>query len=215
MEEFLKIAGQDKAIDYLELKNILDTSFKIEQDKGIPKQAPAETRQDGQQNQTQEPKNIVNVLVSLCCGILKKTVNEMEIFNELRGDHFSKDLCRSMVAMLDTDCSGNLDFEEFQKLWDCIVIWKKAFSLYDADHSGALSGFELRNALNSAGYRMTNHVLNILMHRYGNSKKEITFPDFIMCAVKLKAMIDKFQLKSKNDVLTLNKDQWIEMTLYS
>lgn len=61
--------------------------------------------------------------------------------------------------------------------------------MYDKDNSTALSGFELRQALNSAGYHLNNHILNILMHRYGNKKRELEFSDFIMCAVKLKCMI--------------------------
>lgn len=65
------------------------------------------------------------------------------------------------------------------------------FKLYDKDNSGALNGFELRKALNSAGYHLNNHILNILMHRYGNKNHEIEFGDFIMCAVKLKCMIGK------------------------
>lgn len=65
------------------------------------------------------------------------------------------------------------------------------FRMYDKDNSGALSGFELRQALNSAGYHLNNHILNILMHRYGNKNCEIEFEDFIMCAVKLKCMIGK------------------------
>lgn len=63
--------------------------------------------------------------------------------------------------------------------------------MYDKDNSGALSGFELRQALNSAGYHLNYHILNILMHRYGNKKSEIEFADFIMCAVKLKSMLSE------------------------
>ena len=63
------------------------------------------------------------------------------------------------------------------------------FKLYDTDNSGRLDGFELRQALNSAGYRLNNHILNILSHRYGNRDGQVTFDDFMMCAVRLKAMI--------------------------
>lgn len=65
------------------------------------------------------------------------------------------------------------------------------FRLYDRDGTGYLSAFELRQALNSAGYRLNNHILNILVHRYGTKDDMITFDDFIMCAVRLKTMIGK------------------------
>lgn len=37
---------------------------------------------------------------------------------------FSKDVCRSMIAMMDWDRSGKLGFEEFKKLWIDIRQWK-------------------------------------------------------------------------------------------
>lgn len=66
------------------------------------------------------------------------------------------------------------------------------FKLYDRQNSGQLSAFELREALNSAGYRMNNHILNVLVHRYGTKEGSITFDDFMMCAVKLKSMIGNY-----------------------
>jgi hypothetical protein len=40
---------------------------------------------------------------------------------------FSKDICRSMVAMLDTDHSGKLGLEEFKSLLNDIAKWKVSF----------------------------------------------------------------------------------------
>jgi len=37
---------------------------------------------------------------------------------------FSKDICRSMVAMMDVDGSGKLKFEEFNALLTDIAQWK-------------------------------------------------------------------------------------------
>lgn len=73
-------------------------------------------------------------------------------------------------------------------------IFQAVFKLYDRDESGYLSAFELRQALNSAGYRLNNHILNILVHRYGTKDGKITFDDYIMCAVRLKTMIGKRNL---------------------
>lgn len=107
------------------------------------------------------------------------------------GQGFSKDVCRSMVAMLDVDQSGKLGFEEFQTLLNDIAKWKAVFKLYDHDGSGRLSAFELREALSSAGYHLNNRILNALMHRYGSRDGTISFDDFIMCAIKIKTMIGK------------------------
>ena len=37
---------------------------------------------------------------------------------------FSKDICRSMIAMLDVDHSGKLGLEEFKTLLNDIAKWK-------------------------------------------------------------------------------------------
>ncbi|XP_012232198.1 calpain-B-like isoform X4 [Linepithema humile] len=130
---------------------------------------------------------------------------------------FSKDICRSMVAMLDVDHSGKLGFEEFKTLWNDIRKWRAVFKLYDRDESGYLSAFELRQALNSAGYRLNNHILNILVHRYGTKDGKITFDDYIMCAVRLKTMIDIFRERDpdQTNTATFTMEEWIEKTLYS
>ncbi|XP_076636729.1 calpain-A-like isoform X2 [Colletes latitarsis] len=130
---------------------------------------------------------------------------------------FSKDVCRSMVAMLDVDHSGKLGFEEFRTLWNDIRKWRAVFKLYDKDESGYLSAFELRQALNSAGYRLNNHILNIFVHRYGTKEGMITFDDYIMCAVRLKTMIDIFRERDPDltNTATFTMEEWIEKTLYS
>lgn len=72
-------------------------------------------------------------------------------------------------------------------------MFQNVFRLYDRDNSGTLDGAELRQALQSAGYSLNYHILNVLMHRYGNKQGQLEFDDFIMCAVKLKTMISTYQ----------------------
>ncbi|XP_047468422.1 calpain-A-like isoform X1 [Penaeus chinensis] len=108
---------------------------------------------------------------------------------EFNFEGFSKDVCRAMIAMMDVDRSGKLGLHEFLQLWTDIRVWKNVFRLYDKDSSGHLCSFELRQALNSAGYRLNNHVCNALMLRYGDDQGQIAFDDFIMCSVKLKTMM--------------------------
>lgn len=49
------------------------------------------------------------------------------LFSETKYGGFSKDICRSMVAMMDTDYSGKLGFDEFKTLWTDIRNWKVFF----------------------------------------------------------------------------------------
>ncbi|XP_068970498.1 calpain-B isoform X5 [Bombus flavifrons] len=146
-----------------------------------------------------------------------KEILDFAMRKETNDKGFSKDVCRSMVAMLDVDHSGKLGFEEFRTLWNDIRKWRAVFKLYDKDESGYLSAFELRQALNSAGYRLNNHILNILVHRYGTKDGMITFDDYIMCAVRLKTMIDIFRERDPDltNTATFTMEEWIEKTLYS
>ncbi|XP_047468423.1 calpain-A-like isoform X2 [Penaeus chinensis] len=136
---------------------------------------------------------------------------------EFNFEGFSKDVCRAMIAMMDVDRSGKLGLHEFLQLWTDIRVWKNVFRLYDKDSSGHLCSFELRQALNSAGYRLNNHVCNALMLRYGDDQGQIAFDDFIMCSVKLKTMMETFLEKDveKNNTATFTLEEWVENTMYS
>jgi hypothetical protein len=70
-----------------------------------------------------------------------------------------------------------------------LFLSQRIFKQYDRDQSGNLSAFELRQALSSAGYQLNSRILNVLMQRYGTNEGEITFDDFIACAVRLRCMI--------------------------
>ncbi|KAG7206288.1 hypothetical protein KM043_003666 [Ampulex compressa] len=209
-EFFKKLAGEDMEVDWMELKEILDFAMR--------KELPPPTRR----SEAHAPESVqgngsfIDTLISLLCGI----VCNNEQYDKSVDTHdkgFSKDICRSMVAMLDVDHSGKLGFEEFRTLWNDIRKWRAVFKLYDRDESGYLSAFELRQALNSAGYRLNNHILNILVHRYGTKDGMITFDDYIMCAVRLKTMIDIFRERDPDETntATFTMEEWIEKTLYS
>jgi len=136
---------------------------------------------------------------------------------EFEFEGFSKDVCRSMVAMMDIDRSGKLGLDEFVSLWKSIRTWKSVFQIYDKDNSGHLSSFELRQALTSAGYQVNNKVLEALALRYGDGNGQIMFDDFIMCAVKLKCMIEIYREKASGGSNSVNfsLEEWVEKTLYS
>ncbi|XP_069668699.1 calpain-B-like isoform X3 [Periplaneta americana] len=137
--------------------------------------------------------------------------------NYPKREEFSKEVCRSMIAMMDVDRSGKLSFEEFKVLWAAIEHWKGVFRIYEKNRSGFMNAGDLKQALSSAGYHLNYRILNVLVHRYGNLKGEIAFSDFIMCAIRLKAMIVAFrkQERENSDIATFSIDQWIEQTLYS
>lgn len=78
-------------------------------------------------------------------------------------------------------------------------------------------GFELRDALKSAGYNLNCKILNALVHRYGSRDGTIAADDFITCSIKVKTMIEAFKEKDKynRNQATFTLDEWISKTVYS
>ncbi|XP_072933946.1 calpain-A isoform X2 [Epargyreus clarus] len=200
-EFFNRLAGADGEVDWQELKEILDYAMREElamrggayDGGGAPAQASP-----------QEQSCLEQLLCALCTPICKEVgidlqqmqqqpeqvhLNQPQANADLKGQGFSKDVCRSMIAMLDKDNSGGLGFEEFKGLWIDLRQWRAVFRLYDTEGRGAIPAHHLRDALHSAGYTVNAHVLNVLAHRYGGSDGYVQFDDFIMCAVRLKTMI--------------------------
>lgn len=60
----------------------------------------------------------------IICFIQYKINKNTFCFIDMEKAGFSKDVCRSMIAMMDWDRSGKLGFEEFKKLWIDIRQWK-------------------------------------------------------------------------------------------
>uniref|UniRef100_A0A023GNR6 Putative calpain-b n=1 Tax=Amblyomma triste TaxID=251400 RepID=A0A023GNR6_AMBTT len=136
---------------------------------------------------------------------------------EQNGDalEFSLDMCRSMVALMDSNYNGTLTVQEFDRLHKLIGKWEEAFRDHDKDSSGQLSTYELRKALRKAGYSVNQHVLKALILRYGHDRK-ISLSDFIGCAVKLMCMIDVYRgwdPDNENEVV-LSLNEWIKYTMY-
>ncbi|XP_046974602.1 calpain-A-like isoform X2 [Vanessa cardui] len=201
---FNRLAGADGEVDWQELKEILDYAMREElamrhgaaYDGGGP-------RAGASGPPPQEQSCLEQLLCALCTPICKEIGVDLQQVaqqqeqvhltqpqpQELQGEGFSKDVCRSMIAMLDKDNSGGLGFEEFKSLWIDLRQWRAVFRLYDTEGRGAVPQQHLRDALHSAGYTVNAHTLNVLAHRYSSSDGYIQFDDFIMCAVRLKTMI--------------------------
>ncbi|CAK9301677.1 unnamed protein product [Gordionus sp. m RMFG-2023] len=129
---------------------------------------------------------------------------------------FSLETTRSMVAMMDYDKSGQLGLSEFMDLWESIKLWKAIFKQFDRDNLGILNSYELKGAFHSAGYKLNSNVFKSMVLRYRNKENQISFNDFIVCAIKLKGMIEKFRAYGTKDGLAeFDLDEWCHTTLYS
>uniref|UniRef100_A0A667XU73 Calpain 1, (mu/I) large subunit a n=1 Tax=Myripristis murdjan TaxID=586833 RepID=A0A667XU73_9TELE len=115
---------------------------------------------------------------------------------DLKTDGFSMESCRTMVNLMDKDGSARLGLVEFQILWNKIRKWLVVFRQFDLDKSGAMSSYEMRLAVEAAGFKLNNRLNQILVARYAENEI-IDFDNFICCLVKLEAMFRSFQQLDK------------------
>uniref|UniRef100_A0A8B9S660 Calpain-3 n=1 Tax=Apteryx owenii TaxID=8824 RepID=A0A8B9S660_APTOW len=185
--------------------------------------ADEDSGKDGEKNSIDERK------VSEATGKAHEPTEEEKqfrnIFRQIAGD-VNKDLktegfelesCRSMIALMDTDGSGKINFDEFQHLWDKIKSWQKIFKRYDTDHSGTINSYEMRNAVNDAGFRLNNQLYDIITMRYADKNMNIDFDSFICCFVRLDAMFRAFHAfdKDGDGIIKLNVLEWLQLTMYA
>uniref|UniRef100_A0A8C4TH10 Calpain-3 n=1 Tax=Erpetoichthys calabaricus TaxID=27687 RepID=A0A8C4TH10_ERPCA len=106
------------------------------------------------------------------------------IFQQIAGD--------VSIHSGNTDGSGRLNLQEFYHLWNKIKQWQGIFKQYDSDHTGTINSYEMRNAVNDAGFRLNNQLYDIITMRYADDKMNIDFDSFICCLVRLEGMFSKF-----------------------
>ncbi|KAG8560822.1 hypothetical protein GDO81_015144, partial [Engystomops pustulosus] len=138
-------------------------------------------------------------LQSVLNGVIKKHKN-------LKSEGFTLESCRSMIALMDTDGCGRLNLQEFQHLWKKIKQWQQIFIRYDSDQSGTINSYEMRNAVNEAGFHLNNQLYDIITMRYANKHMNIDFDSFICCFVRLEGMFRAFHAfdKDGDGIIKLN-----------
>uniref|UniRef100_A0A8C1ZKH8 Calpain 1, (mu/I) large subunit b n=1 Tax=Cyprinus carpio TaxID=7962 RepID=A0A8C1ZKH8_CYPCA len=138
-------------------------------------------------------------------NILNRVVGK---HRDLKTDGFSLESCRCMVSLLDKDGSARLGIVEFRILWNKIRKWLGIFRQFDLDKSGTMSSYEMRLAVESAGFKLNNKLHQIIVARYADGDM-IDFDNFVCCLVKLEAM---FSTSFTHIVLFLQR-KWLYLTM--
>lgn len=127
---------------------------------------------------------------------------------------FNPETVRMMIGMFDKNQTGTVSFEEFGALWKYVTDWQNCFRSFDRDNSGNIDRNELKTALTSFGYRLSDQTIDTLLRKYDRAGRgTIYFDDFIQCCVVLYTLTSAFrQLDTDLDgVITIHYEQFLGM----
>lgn len=79
---------------------------------------------------------------------------------------FNSETVKLMVAMFDRSNKGQLNYEEFKLLWKYIEDWRQCFISFDKDKSGYINKEELKQALTTFGYQLTDSFHDLLLSKF-------------------------------------------------
>uniref|UniRef100_A0A8C7Z5A0 Calpain-3 n=1 Tax=Oryzias sinensis TaxID=183150 RepID=A0A8C7Z5A0_9TELE len=143
----------------------------------------------------------MEICASELMAIMKNVLSKRD---EIKSDGFSLETCRSMIALMDTDGSGKLNLQEFKHLWKKIKEWQLIFKRYDKDGKCSISSFEMRNAVNDAGFNLNKQLYDIIAMRYADKHLNIDFDSYICCFVRLEGMFSNAGLFPKLKTLCMH-----------
>lgn len=99
-------------------------------------------------------------------------------------------------GMFDKSGTGQVTFDDFGALWKYVTDWQNCFRTFDRDNSGNIDRNELKTALISFGYRLSDGLVDTLVRKFDRyGKGTILFDDFIQCCIIL--YVSSFILQSK------------------
>uniref|UniRef100_A0A671V1W8 Calpain-1 catalytic subunit n=1 Tax=Sparus aurata TaxID=8175 RepID=A0A671V1W8_SPAAU len=140
-----------------------------ELDDDVVADLPAETKLD----ESQIDSGFKSLFRQLAGADMEISITELQtILNriiskhkDLKTDGFTKEACRSMINLMDT-----------------------IFREFDLDKSGTMSSYEMRMALDSAGFKLTNNLFQLIILRYTEADMTVDFDNFVTCLVRLETM---------------------------
>ncbi|CAM9890827.1 unnamed protein product [Lampetra planeri] len=177
------------------------------------------------QPETEEDKQIKNAFKVLAGDDMEISSLELQrILNKIVMKHpslktkgFSIETCRGIVALLDKDGSGKLGYEEFKYLWFKIKKWVDIYKEFDTDRSGTMASYEMRSAVEAAGFKLTTMLHELVAMRYADENLEINFDGYVACLTRLESMFRIFAAfdKKGTGMINLGLNEWLQLTLYS
>ncbi|CAI9563920.1 unnamed protein product [Staurois parvus] len=147
-------------------------------------------------------------------NVLNKVVAKHQ---DLKTDGFSIDTCRSMVAVMDSDGTGKLGFEEFKYLWNNIKKWQCIYKQFDTEKTGYIPAASMPAAIQAAGFQLNEQLHQLLVRRYADDRGNVNFDSFISSLVRMDCMFRAFKALDRegNGQIQIRLPEWMKMTIYS
>ncbi|XP_044905087.1 calpain-2 catalytic subunit isoform X1 [Felis catus] len=125
---------------------------------------------------------------------------------DIKSDGFSIETCKIMVDMLDSDGSGKLGLKEFYVLWTKIQKYQKIYREIDVDRSGTMNSYEMRKALEEAGFKLPCQLHQVVVARFADDDLIIDFDNFVRCLVRLETLFRIFKQLDPENTGTIELD---------
>jgi Ca2+-binding EF-hand superfamily protein len=123
-----------------------------------------------------------------------------------------------MMNLFDRDHSGFITFDEFAGLWKYIEDWKRCFQGFDTDHNGSINALELRRALLSFGYNLSEQMVTMMIKKYDKrGRGDVTFDNFIQICVTVRTLSEAFKRYDADGDgwITIGYEQFLQLVVFS
>ncbi|XP_075461932.1 calpain small subunit 1-like [Ascaphus truei] len=163
-------------------------------------------------------KNLAGEDMEVCPAELMNVLNKVVLRHpDLKTEGFCIDTCRSMVAVMDSDGTGKLGFNEFKYLWNNIKKWQCIYKQFDTDKSGYIKGAAIPGAMKAAGFELNEQLYDMVARRYADENGNVNFDSFISSLVRLDAMYRSFKALDRDGdgQIQVKLSEWLKLTVYS
>jgi len=127
---------------------------------------------------------------------------------------FNPETVRMMIGMFDRDGSSTIDFQEFRALWKYVSDWEKCFRRFDLDGNGSIDKHELKTALSSFGYRLSDPFYELLIRKFDRTGRgTVAFDDFIQACVSIQTLTNAFRQydRYQNGQITIGYEDFLTL----
>ncbi|CAH0395668.1 unnamed protein product [Bemisia tabaci] len=127
---------------------------------------------------------------------------------------FNPETVRLMIGMFDKQNRGSINFEDFGALWKYVNDWQACFRSFDRDNSGNIDCNELKAALTTFGYRLSDTLVQTMLRKFDRfGKGTILFDDFIQCCITLHTLTSAFRQfdQDQDGIITIHYEQFLSM----